>query len=99
VTLGRLQNSVRHEHTPANAHFLEHDRSQLSDRLDGSLRTSLPDVRRRPLDSLAPGLMCPLQTLEKLIDKCRLFPQTVLFSGFNDGASLDSLHGFSVPLE
>lgn len=56
-------------------------------------------ARVGPLVPLAPGLMCPLQTLEKLIDKCRLFPQTVLFSGFNDGASLDSLHGFSVPLE
>ena len=43
--------------------------------------------------------MCPFQTLEKLIDKCRLLPETILFSGFNDGASLDSLHGFSVPLE
>ena len=58
-----------------------------------------PAARVGPLVPLAPGLMCPLQTLEKLINKCRLFPQTVLFSGFNDGASLDSLHGFSVPLE
>jgi len=43
--------------------------------------------------------MSPLKTLEKLIDKCRLLPQTLLFSGFNDGASLDSLYGLSVPLE
>ena len=51
------------------------------------------------LDALARGLMSPLQTLEKFIGKCRLFPQTALFFGLNDRASLDSFHDGSVPLE
>jgi hypothetical protein len=65
----------------------------------------LPDRCSKPgasLGALAPfarGTMGPLQTLEKLIDKCRLLPQTLLFSGFNDGTGLDSLYGLSVPLE
>jgi hypothetical protein len=44
-------------------------------------------------------LVCPLKTPEKLMDKRRLFPQTLLFSGFDDCPGLDPRQDFSVPVK
>ena len=43
--------------------------------------------------------MCLCKACEKLIDECRFFAQSLLFSGFHNRAGLDASQDFRIPVK